>query len=342
MADTPIRVAVLGYEGCMTLDLSGPIDTFEWANSIHPGAYRTLVASLDGEPFTSGAGLRITPDCALAAAGDLDTLILPGGGLRNTEVAERVASAVRARAAGLRRIVSVCTGIYGLAPSGLADGRRVTTHWDWAADVAQRFPALRVDPDAIYIKDGPIYTSAGVTAGIDLSLALVQEDYGDAVALAVARGLVVYLKRSGGQRQYSQPLDFQVRAAGDRLAALCAWIVDHLDDDLSVDAMAARACLSPRQFNRRFKAVFGVTPGQQVETLRLDAARRQLIDSDASIARVANQVGYRSEDAFRRAFDRRFGLPPSEYRGRFAACGTIDAIDSPGSCSTTNSCWPTR
>lgn len=324
MARPPICVALLGYDGVQTLDLAGPLDVFAWANVLHPGAYATVIVSLDGAAFASSAGLRVTPDCALAKAGPLDTLILPGGGLRRPGTADRVASAVRERAAELRRIVSVCTGIYGLAPSGLADGRRVTTHWDFAADVSARFPALRVEPDAIFIKDGPIYTSAGVTAAIDLSLALVQEDYGDALALSVARGLVVYLKRCGGQRQYSEPLHFQTRAGGDRLAELAAWMVDHLDQDLSVETLAARACLSPRQFNRRFKTMFGVTPGQQVEALRLDAARNHLVGSNASVARIANQVGFNSEDAFRRAFDRRFGLPPSDYRRRFAPSGVIE------------------
>ncbi len=326
MTTPPIRVALLGYDGMQTLDLVGPLDTFEWATTLHPGAYEYMVVSLDGAPFVSGAGLRVTPECALAEAGEIDTLILPGGGLRDSSsAAERVAHAVRSRAAGLRRIVSVCTGIYGLAPSGLADGRRVTTHWDYADHVAARFPALRVEPDAIFIKDGPIYTSAGVTAAIDLSLALVQEDYGEALALAVARGLVVYLKRPGGQRQYSEPLRFQTRAGGARLAELAAWMAAHLDQDLSVEALAARACLSPRQFSRQFKAVFGATPGQQVDMLRLDAARNHLIRSDASIARIAIHVGFRSEDSFRRAFDRRFGLSPSDYRKRFAPSGSCSA-----------------
>ena len=324
MARPPIRVALLGYDGVQTLDLAGPLDVFSWANTLQPGAYATVIVSLDGASFASSAGLRVTPDCALAEAGRLDTLILPGGGLRRPGAADRVAQAVREQAAELRRIVSVCTGIYGLAPSGLADGRRVTTHWDFAADVSARFPALRVEPDAIFIKDGPIYTSAGVTAAIDLSLALVQEDYGDALALSIARGLVVYLKRCGGQRQYSEPLHFQTRAGGDRLAELAAWMVDHLDQDLSVETLAARACLSPRQFNRRFKAMFGVTPGQQVEALRLDTARNHLIGSNASLARIANQVGFNSEDAFRRAFERRFGLPPSDYRARFAPHDVIE------------------
>ena len=317
MPDPAIRIALLGYDGVQTLDLSGPLDAFGSANGLKPGAYATMVVTLDGAPFVSEAGLRITPDGALSDAGPLDTLILPGGeGLRRPGVAPRVAAALRLRAPALRRIVSMCTGIYGLAPSGLADGRRATTHWKFAADVAARFPTIRLEPDAIFIKDGPVYTSAGITASIDLALALIEEDLGPAIALAVARDLVVYLKRSGGQRQYSEPLRFQARA-GDRFADLAAWMVDHLADDLTVEALAARAGLSPRQFNRRFNAAFGVAPAHHVETLRLDIARDRLIGSSASVEGIAGAVGFKSDDAFRRAFDRRFGLSPTDYRRRF-------------------------
>lgn len=318
MSEPAIRVALLGYDGVQTLDLCGPIDAFASASALHPGAYAATVVSLDGAPFVSEAGLRITPDGALKDAGPLDTLILPGGqGLRRPGVAAPVAEALRQSAPGLRRIVSMCTGIYGLAPSGLADGRRVTTHWNFAADVAARFPKIRLEPDAIFIKDGPIYTSAGITASIDLALALIEEDFGPRLTLAVARDLVVYLKRSGGQRQYSEPLRFQARAS-DRFAELAAWMVDHLEQDLTVEALAARAGLSPRQFNRRFKTAFGSAPALHVETLRLDAAREHLIGSAASIDQIARAVGFRSDDAFRRAFDRRFGLSPTDYRRRFA------------------------
>jgi transcriptional regulator GlxA family with amidase domain len=322
MTGQTIRVALLGYDGFQTLDLSGPLDAFGAANELRHGGYETLVVSLDGKPFTSEAGLRITPDCALAEAGLLDTLILPGGaGLRRPGAAGPVAAALVEQAPRLRRLVSVCTGLYGLAPSGLADGRRVTTHWKFAADVAARFPALRLTPDAIFVKDGPIYSSAGITAAIDVTLALIEEDYGPKLALAVARDLVVYVKRSGGQRQYSEPLRFQAQA-GDRFAELAAWMVGHLEQDLTVEALADRAALSPRQFNRRFKEVFGVAPARQVETLRLEAACVHLTGSQASIQRIASTVGFKSDDAFRRAFDRRFGLAPTDYRNRFSPLRT--------------------
>jgi transcriptional regulator GlxA family with amidase domain len=318
MAETAIRVALLGYDGVQTLDLAGPLDAFGAANDARADAYVTMTTSLDGASFVSEAGLRITPDCAITGAGTVDTLIVPGGeGLRRPGVAAAVAAAVGRLAPVARRIVSVCTGIYGVAPSGLLDGRRATTHWRFAGDVASRFPAIRLEPDAIFIKDGPLYTSAGITAAIDLALALIEEDYGPKLALSVARDLVVYLKRSGGQRQYSEPLRFQARA-GDRFAELAAWIAAHLNDDLPVEALAARAGLSPRQFSRRFTRAFGMTPSQQIEALRLDAARDHLTGTGANVDVIAATVGFRSDDAFRRAFDRRFGLSPTDYRRRFA------------------------
>jgi len=308
---------LLGYAGVQTLDVAGPLDAFASANAVRPGAYHTLTVSLDGAAFASESGLKIAPDAALHEVGAIDTLIVPGGAaLRTPRVYEEIAAAVMRCAARCRRIVSVCTGIYGVAPTGLLDGRRATTHWRFAADVAARFPALRLDCDRIFIEDGRLYTSAGITAAIDLALALIEEDYGPRLALAVARDLVVYLKRSGGQRQFSEPLQFQARA-GDRFADLAAWIASHLGDDLSVEQLAARAALSPRQFSRRFKQAFGQTPSDQIEALRLDAARDHLSGSGAQVESIAAAVGFRSNDAFRRAFDRRFGLSPSEYRQRF-------------------------
>jgi transcriptional regulator GlxA family with amidase domain len=317
MSANSIPVVLLGYADVQTLDLAGPLDAFASANSVQPAAYIARTASLDGAPFVSESGLRIAPDGALHDMGPIDTLIVPGGaGLRRPAVYEEIAAAVLRLSAGCRRIVSVCTGIYGVAPTGLLDGRRATTHWRFADDVATRFPALRLDCDRIFIKDGPLYTSAGITAAIDLALALIEEDYGPKLALSVARDLVVYMKRSGGQRQFSEPLQFQARS-GDRFAELAAWITSHLNDDLSVEQLAARTSLSPRQFSRRFSRAFGQTPSEQIEALRLDAARNHLTGSGAQVEAIAAAVGFRSNDAFRRAFDRRFGLSPTEYRRRF-------------------------
>lgn len=317
MTEAPLQIGLVGFDGVQTLDLTGPLDAFGAANQARPGAYVLTILSLDGAPFSSEAGLRIVPDGVLTDAGALDTLIIAGGeGLRRGDTASRIASAIMAREADLRRIVSVCTGIYGLAPTGLLDGRRVTTHWDHARHVAAKFPALCLEPDAIFIRDGRFYTSAGITAAIDLSLALIESDFGPALAISVARDLVVYLKRAGGQRQYSEPLRLQARA-GDRFADLAGWMMANLGGDLSVAALSAKAALSPRQFSRAFQASFAMTPAAYVEMLRLDAARHHLTSTSATIKEIAAANGFTSDDSFSRAFDRLLGLSPSDYRSHF-------------------------
>lgn len=253
----------------------------------------------------------------------LDTLIVPGGsGLRKPSTTKAVVAFVRSRAAKTRRIASICTGIYGLASTGLLAGRRITTHWAFAHDLAIRFPDLIVDDNAIFLKDGPFYTSAGATAGIDLALALIEEDFGPRVSLAVARELVVYLKRSGGQEQYSEPLQFQTESVS-RFSELTTWMLTHLQQNLSIEMLASKACLCPRHFSRRFKAEFGSTPGDLVERLRLDEARRRLLTGDNSVESVGLSIGFKSADAFRRAFERRLGLNPSDYRRRFRTGDTF-------------------
>jgi transcriptional regulator GlxA family with amidase domain len=320
----PLAIGFLAFDGITALDLVGPSEAFAAARRMGSNgepdaepAYRIVILGVGGRSITSESGIRFEAHRGLAGRAELDTLIVPGGcGLRRPEVNREVAAWLERRAGGFRRVASVCTGIYGLAASGWLDGRRVTTHWRFARDVARRFPALDVRPDAVFVKDGPFYTSAGVTAGIDLALALIEEDLGPKAALAVARELVVYLKRSGGQEQFSEPLKFQTVTA-DSFGELVAWIRGHLSEDLSVEALAARACLCPRQFNRRFRRAFDRTPAAFVEDLRLGEARQRLAAPDATVAKVALSVGFRSDDAFRRAFERRFGLSPSTYRGRF-------------------------
>jgi transcriptional regulator GlxA family with amidase domain len=317
----PKRVGFLGFDGVTALDLVGPLEAFSTAKVDRgdgdPRGYEVLIITESDETFASESGVAFKGHRILRRAPALDTLVIPGGaGLRRPETNARISTWIRRKAGGIRRIVSVCTGIYGLAPTGLLDGRRVTTHWRFADDVARRFPRLKVDPNALFLKDGPFYTSAGVTAGIDLALAMIEEDYGSAVALTVARELVMYLKRPGGQEQYSEPLRFQSHAQ-DRFGELVPWLLEHLQQDLSVEAMAERVCLSPRQFSRRFKKVFGRTPAAFVATMRLDEARRRLAAPDESLQRVGASVGFKSADVFRRAFERRFLVTPSVYRGRF-------------------------
>ena len=316
------RMGFVGFDQLTALDLVGPLETFDTANAhCDKGApaYSFLVLNATGKPFVSEAGLKFTPDCAFRDAPPLDTIIVPGGmGLREPAIVAPIAAWLKARAARTRRMASVCTGIYAYGEAGLLDNRRATTHWRYVSDVMRKYPSIRLEPDAIYVRDGHYFSSAGVTAGIDLSLLLVEEDLGGKIALAVARDLVVYLKRSGGQMQYSEPLQFQARAT-DRFADLAAWIVSNLRKDLSIDILAARAGLGPRHFSRRFKAVFGTAPGDYVEALRLDESRKRLPAPNQTVDSVAASVGYASADAFRRAFERRFGVAPSIYKKRFAA-----------------------
>jgi transcriptional regulator GlxA family with amidase domain len=316
------RIGLLGFDGVMALDLVGPTDAFssavvEGAGGTLRPCYEISVIGLTRKTFVAESGLVFQPHTTLNEAPSLDTLVIPGGwGLRVPRTQATVAEWIRARAGKIRRIATVCTGVYGLAPTGLLDGRTVTTHWRFARDVGRRFPRLNIDANAIFCKDGPFYTGAGITSGIDLSLALIEEDYGPTVALAVARELVVYVKRSGGQEQYSEPLKFQTRSK-DRFGDLAAWMHGHLEQDLSVETLAQRTRLCPRHFSRRFKDVFGAPPARFVEDLRLGEARNRLSLADQSIEAVARSVGFASPDAFRRAFERRFGINPSSFRHRF-------------------------
>lgn len=320
-------IGFLGYEGVNSLDLAGPSEAF--ANAAAGGgddpAYRVLFLSVDGQPFKTWSGLKLEAECALAQAPPLDTIVIPGGvGIRAPLVLEALGPWLRERAPQTRRMVSVCTGLLGLAASGLMDGRRATTHWRYAREVAQRHPKILLDPDAIFVRDGKFASSAGVTAGIDLALELIAEDLGPTAALKVARQLVVYLKRSGGQRQYSEPLRFQARAAG-RFDDLAAWIPANLAQDLSIEALAARVNCSPRHFARQFKETFAASPGEYVEALRLAEAAERLVTTAVTLDAVAASVGYSSAEVFRRAFERRFGVRPSLYRLRFSGAQGVAA-----------------
>ena len=319
----PRRIGFLVFNDMTALDVAGPMEAF--ASARMPGrtretpGYELLTIGLSSEVVTAESGLMLRPATTLAECPALDTLIIPGGrGLREGRTNVTVARWIKSRAAKLRRIASVCTGIFGLAATHLLDGQTVTTHWRYAAELAQRFPLLTVDANALYLRHGKLYTSAGITAGIDLSLALIEEDYGRAVALMVARELVVFMKRPGGQRQYSEPLRFQSEAT-DRTAEIAAYIRSNLDGDLSVGTLATRSHLSYRQFSRRFRAAFGCSPAAYVEALRLEEACTRLCETGCRIEHVADALGFGSDDAFRRAFERRFGVAPGAYRERFGA-----------------------
>jgi transcriptional regulator GlxA family with amidase domain len=312
-------VLIVLYEGVQSLDVTGPLEVFTGASRYQQArglgpAYLVTTASQDGGAVTTSSGLRLIPDAALQSGQAADTVVLPGG---NQGVPDPgLADWLRGTASRARRVASVCTGAFLLAEAGLLAGRRATTHWAYAAELARRYPDVRVDPEPIHIRDGAIATSAGVTAGIDLALALVEEDVGHRAALAVARHLVVYLRRPGGQAQYSA----QLRAQGARrepLREVQQWISEHPAADLSVERLAARAGLSPRQFARAFTTETGITPGRHVAAVRLEAARRMLEDEPAGIEQVAKACGYGNCEAMRRAFVRALGVPPAGYRGRF-------------------------
>lgn len=316
------HIVIVGFEGVMGLDLVGPLEAFGSAQilssrGVWEPCYRVTVAALEKKVFHSEFGLAFTAERLLSTVREADTLLVPGGrGLRQPGVNRNLVEWLRKHAGSVRRITSVCTGIYGIAPTGLLDGRTVATHWKFATDVAKRFPKLKVDPKSLYIRDGKFWTAAGVTAGIDLSLALIEEDYGPETALSVARELIVYVKRPGGQEQYSEPLQFQLQSRS-RFADLLPWMMAHLDQDLSVDLLAQKLCLCPRQFSRRFKHEFHSSPAGFVRRLRLDEARKRLSAPDCTVESVAQSVGFADADNFRRAFERCFGVAPSEYRGRF-------------------------
>jgi transcriptional regulator GlxA family with amidase domain len=325
-ARTAVTVLIVAFDGVQSLDLTGPLEVFTGANDYLAGqgggepAYQIAVATLGAKPARTSSGLTIVPDTDLRAAPAAHTLVVPGGeGTRSAGAAgEELTGWLRQHAGTAQRITSVCTGSFLLARAGLLAGRRATTHWAYADALARQFPEVSVDPEPIYLRDGAIVTSAGVTAGIDLALALVEEDVGREAALAVARALVVFLRRPGGQAQFSAQLRAQV-ARREPLRQLQQWITERPGADLSVDSLAARAGLSPRQFARSFTAETGVTPGRYVDRVRLEAARRGLEDTGDGIEQVARSCGYGTPEAMRRAFVRTLGVSPAGYRQRFQA-----------------------
>ena len=321
MSDSPpLRIGLVAYDGVTILDLIGPHEVFGTANALREQAgplYDLVVVGPTPSPIRSDTGLVLQPAADFASSGEFDTIVVPGGpGLREPALNEKVAAWLREHGPRARRVVSVCTGLYGLGATGLLDGRRAATHWRWAEHAAKAFPAIDVDSTVLFVEDPPYYTSAGVTAGIDLALALLEQDHGAKAALAVARELVVYLKRPGGQSQFSEQLRFQSSAV-DRLSDLAAWLPHHLEERLTVDILAARANMSPRHFARRFTAEVGATPAAYVEALRLETARERLIAPAQTVESVGASVGFRSGDVFRRAFERRYGTSPGLYRRHF-------------------------
>jgi len=320
------RIGIVLFDQVTLLDVAGAADVFACANDYLDGANRydvvTLATSL--APVLAASGVLLTAQQRLSPTARIDTLIVPGGsGIREPRQLAAISVWIKSRHRSFRRIVSVCTGIYALAEAGLLDGLSATTHWRHAANVAARYPRIRIDADAIFLREGRIATSAGITAGIDLCLALVEEDHGPDLALKVARDLVVFMKRPGGQAQFSEPLEFQTQAR-DRVGEIAGWIGAHLRADLRVETLAARVHLSRRQLSRRVQAHFGLRPADLVESLRLGEARRRLLAGKEPIERIARSVGYVSADAFRRAFQRAFGVAPTRYREQFSSTSGPD------------------
>ncbi len=314
---------VLAFPSVQVLDVTGPLQVFASANDIvgeagGPWPYAPRVVAHGGGRVMASAGLGLLVDPLPPSGGHPDTLIVAGGqGVPAAASDPLLIDWVRERAGQSRRVASVCTGAFLLAAAGVLDGRRAVTHWSFCAELARRFPAVRVEPDPIFVRDGPVWTSAGVTAGIDLALALVEQDLGRAVALAVARYLVVFLKRPGGQAQFSAVLSLQT--AEDRFGALHAWLDGHLADDISLPVLARRAGMSERSFSRHYAEATGLTPGRAVERLRVDAARRLLSDSRLPVKRVAQRCGFGSEETMRRSFLRLLAVTPQDYRTRFGS-----------------------
>ena len=320
-------IVFLAAPNTQILDVAGPFQIFVRAAEIfvreHPGRtapYNVRLASTTHrKSVATNCGLVLMgTDTFRNLRGPIDTLLVAGGsGVEQATADQELLLWLRKAASRVRRIGSICTGALLLASAGLLDGKRATTHWKWAADLANRFKDTTVDPDPIYIRDGNTYTSAGVTAGMDLALALVEEDLGAPMALKVAREMVLYLRRAGGQSQYSAALSLQ---ASDRkqIEGVRSWALDNLGQNLTVEKLAAKAGMSPRNFARVFLKDTGATPARFVERLRVEAARRRLEESQDKLEKVADDCGFGSIQSLRRSFLRVLRVPPNDYRHRFA------------------------
>ena len=318
----PRIIHVLAFDNAQVLDVTGPLQVFASTNDLArqrglPLPYTVSVIAAQSEPVKTSAGLALVAEPLPAVDQPCDTLVIAGGwGVYGAAEDPALVDWVKNKARHTRRMASVCTGAFLLAASGLLDGCRVATHWTRCEELARKFPLLTVEPNPIFIRQGAIWTSAGVTAGIDLCLALVEEDMGRAVALEVARHLVVFLKRPGGQSQFSVALSLQ---KGDsRFAQLHAWMAENLTLDLNIATLAAQAGMSERSFVRHYRAETGQTPARAVELIRVETARQQLADSAASIKRIAVQCGFGCEETLRRSFLRALSVTPQAYRERFS------------------------
>ena len=317
----PKIVGIIVFRQMSLVDLTGPAELLSRANvpTAHGHdcrCYQVVAVGVSVEPCMTESGIVIKPQVDMQHAPQLDTLIVPGGtGIHNPKLNKEIAGWLNCRAPETRRVVAIGTGIYALAATGLLDGRQIVTHWRFAKDVASRFPKLRVNPGSLFVRDGPFYTCAGGISAADFSLALIEEDYGRQTALALARELVVQAKRSGGQEQYSESLQFQVEWS-DCFADLAAWILSHLGHDLSVHSLAERTGMPRRTFTRLFKKAFGKAPSRFVTEARISEGRRRVLASRNNLESIAASLGYKSGGVFSAAFKRNVGLRPRTYRAQ--------------------------
>ncbi|PWF55229.1 GlxA family transcriptional regulator [Massilia glaciei] len=319
------RVLMVAFPNAQMLDITGPLDVFSVANGAAlaeglPAPYRVALAAPRAGLLMTSSGIAIAAGCSVYDAGlEADTLLLSGGpGARAVVRDGALVAALGALCARVGRVGSICTGAFALAATGALDGRRATTHWAHFDEFALAFPRVQIDRDALFVSDGKFHSSAGISAGIDYALALVEHDLGRRRALEVARELVVFLRRPGGQSQFSAQLAAEVGAHDpDRFGELTRWIGENLDRELSVDMLAGRLAMSPRNFARRFMAAMKVAPGRYMQLLRVDAARRMLTDGELPVARIAERCGFASAEAMRLAFQRHLNVAPVDFRARF-------------------------
>jgi transcriptional regulator GlxA family with amidase domain len=311
ISDATRHIAFFVYPGFLLLDLSGPLEAFATAERLVPGSYRFSLLSTEGGAIESSTGVCVVTEVAHSEA--IDTFVVAGDAdLADRQIASEKLQFIRTTAARARRTVSVCMGAFLIAASGLLDGRRATTHWLFAARMQDMFPSVRVEGDRIFLNDDGIWTSAGMTAGIDVALALIEEDLGAAVARKVARMMVVYYRRPGGQMQFSSLLDLD--PGSDRIRKVLSFAREHLAEPLPVDQLAEVAHLSVRQFSRAFAAATGLTPAKAVERLRVEAARPLVEESRQQFETIARAVGFSDEDRMRQSFMRAFGQSPRALR----------------------------
>jgi transcriptional regulator GlxA family with amidase domain len=329
------HVVIVTFPDLQPLDVVGPHEVFAVATRVaaatatgRPDAYRLTLVSADGEPVRSESGLQICTVPLDDVKGRIDTLLMPGGGgVQAARHDENLLSFIRSASARSRRVATVCSGAFLGAQAGLLDGRRVTTHWSAAEKLSQDYPAITVDADPIYIHDGKYWSSAGVTAGIDLALALVQEDMGVEIAQTVARWLVMFLHRPGGQTQFASPV-WVPRAERSTIRAVQTLVETAPGGDHSLPVLAAAAAMSVRHFSRVFAAEVGETPSRFVERVRLESARVELENTDDTLDLIAARCGFGTAESLRRVFGRRLGVTPDSYRRRFRATDKVRTTDT--------------